>query len=244
MSLPVAVVSGGSAGIGLSIVQHLLDAGYEVINLSRRGSPDTPASHTNLHDFKVDLADRAATGAMARRIAKDFQVTHLVHNAGEVRPGSIEDATQADLAHLSALHLAAPLTLTQAFLPAMREANLGRIVFIASRAVQGKALRTVYAATKAGMIGLARSWALELGGDGITVNVIAPGPIATELFRKGNPPGSPATKKIIENVAVKRMGEPDDVARAAMFFLDPQNGFVTGQTLYVCGGLSVGISPV
>ena len=65
-----------------------------------------------------------------------------------------------------------------------------------------------------------------------------------ELFRKGNPPGSPATKKIIENVAVKRMGEPDDVARAAMFFLDPQNGFVTGQTLYVCGGLSVGISPV
>jgi 3-oxoacyl-[acyl-carrier protein] reductase len=240
MSLPVAVVTGASTGIGLSIARHLLDAGYEVINLSRRGSPDT---HANLHDYKVNLVDRAATGAIARTIAREFKVTHLVHNAGEMRPASIDEATQADLAHLSSLHLAAPLTLTQAFLPSMREAKLGRIVFIATRAVQGKALRTVYAATKAGMIGYARSWALELGADGITVNVIAPGPIATELFTKGNPPDSPATKRIIEGVAVKRMGEPEDVARAAMFFLDPENGFVTGQTLYVCGGLSVGNAP-
>jgi NAD(P)-dependent dehydrogenase (short-subunit alcohol dehydrogenase family) len=234
-------VTGGSAGIGLSIVRHLLDAGYEVINISRRGSPDT---HSNLHDYKADLADRGATGAIARKIAKDFQVTHLVHNAGEMRPASVSEATQADLAQLSALHLAAPLTLTQAFLPAMREAGMGRIVFIASRALQGKALRSVYAATKAAMIGYARTWALELGADGITVNVIAPGPIATELFHNGNPADSPATKKIIENIAVKRMGEPEDVARAAMFFLDERNGFVTGQTLYVCGGLSVGNSPV
>lgn len=241
MSLPVAVVTGGSAGIGLAIVRHLLDAGYEVISLSRRGTPDT---HANLHDFRVDLADRAATGAMARSIAKDFQVTHLVHNAGEIRPGALEDTTHADLAQVTSLHLAAPLTLTQAFLPAMREARMGRIVFISTRAVQGKALRSVYAATKAGMIGYARTWALELGGDGITVNVVAPGPIATDLFRDGNPEDSEATRKIIEGVAVKRMGEPDDVARAAMFFLDPQNGFVTGQTLYVCGGLSVGNAPL
>jgi hypothetical protein len=241
MSLPVAVVTGGSAGIGLAIVRHLLDGGYEVINLSRRGSPDT---HTNLHDFKADLADRAATGAIARKIAKEFQVTHLVHNAGEIRPGSIEDATQADLAHVTSLHMAAPLALTQAFLPAMRDAGMGRIVFISTRAVQGKVLRSVYAATKAAMIGLARTWALELGGDGITVNVIAPGPIATELFRNGNPEDSEATKQIMDGLAVKRMGEPDDVARAAMFFLDAKNGFVTGQTLYVCGGLSVGRAPI
>jgi 3-oxoacyl-[acyl-carrier protein] reductase len=73
--------------------------------------------------------------------------------------------------------------------------------------------------------------------------VIAPGPIATELFTKGNPPDSTATKRIIDSVAVKRIGEPADVARAAMFFLDPENGFVTGQVLYVCGGLSVGNAP-
>jgi 3-oxoacyl-[acyl-carrier protein] reductase len=240
MSLPVAVVTGGSSGIGLAIVRHLLDAGYEVINVSRRDSPDV---HSNLHDYKADLADRGAAGSIARKIARDFQVTNLIHNAGEIRPGALADATLGDLAHLSSLHLSAPLTLTQAFLPAMRDAGMGRILFIASRAVQGKALRSIYAATKAGMIGYARTWALELGGDGITVNVIAPGPIATELFRKGNPEDSPATKKIIEGLAVKRMGEPDDVARAAMFFLDERNSFITGQTLYVCGGLSVGNAP-
>jgi NAD(P)-dependent dehydrogenase (short-subunit alcohol dehydrogenase family) len=241
MSHPVAVVTGGSSGIGLAIVRHMLDAGYEVINVSRRDSPD---SHHNLHDYRADLVDRAATGAIARKISKDFQVTHLVHNAGEIRPASLEETTHADLAQLTSLHLAAPLTLTQAFLPAMRDSGMGRIVFIATRAVQGKALRTVYSATKAAMIGYARTWALELGRDGITVNVVAPGPIATELFRQGNPEDSEATKKIIEGLAVKRMGEPDDVARAVMFFLDAENSFVTGQTLYVCGGLSVGNAPL
>ena len=91
----------------------------------------------------------------------------------------------------------------------------------------------VYSATKAGLVGLTRTLAMELGGDGITVNAIGPGPIATDLFTKSNPAGAPQTERIINSIVVKRLGTPEDVARAAMFFLSPDNGFVTGQMLYV-----------
>lgn len=104
--------------------------------------------------------------------------------------------------------------------------------------------RIVYSATKAGMIGMTRTLAMELGRDGITVNAIGPGPIATELFRQSNPEGAPQTERILKSIAVGRMGAPDDVARAALFFLSPDNGFVTGQVLYVCGGTTLGVAPV
>ena len=115
---------------------------------------------------------------------------------------------------------------------------------MSSRAALGKPERIVYSATKAGMIGLTRTLAMELGGDQITVNAVAPGPIATELFRKSNPEGAPQTKRIIDSIVVKRLGTADDVARATMFFLSPDNGFVTGQVLYVCGGTTLGVAPI
>ncbi|MFM7660785.1 MAG: SDR family oxidoreductase, partial [Betaproteobacteria bacterium] len=97
-----------------------------------------------------------------------------------------------------------------------------------------------YAASKAGLIGLSRVWALELGRLGITSNVIGPGPIATELFKQANPPDSPRTRQILDNIPVGRMGEPDDVAAAVAFFMREDSAFVTGQVLYVCGGAGVG----
>lgn len=115
-----------------------------------------------------------------------------------------------------------------------------RVVNIASRAALGKERRSVYAATKAGLIGMAKVWALELGGHGITANSIGPGPIRTELFERANPPGSRATQAILDALPVGRMGEPEDIANAAAFLLDARSGFVTGQTLYVCGGMTVG----
>ena len=115
---------------------------------------------------------------------------------------------------------------------------------MASRAALGKPERVVYSATKAGLIGMTRTLAMELGGDGITVNAVAPGPIATELFRRSNPEGAPQTQRILDSILVKRMGTPKDVARAALFFLSPDNGFVTGQVLYVCGGTTLGVAPV
>jgi NAD(P)-dependent dehydrogenase (short-subunit alcohol dehydrogenase family) len=142
------------------------------------------------------------------------------------------------------LHLRAVMLLTQAFLPTLRACGQGRIVNMSSRAALGKVDRIVYSATKAGMIGMTRTLAMELGRDGITVNAIGPGPIATELFRKSNPEGAPQTQRILDSIAVGRMGTAEDVARAAMFFLSPDNGFVTGQVLYVCGGTTLGTTPI
>jgi len=130
--------------------------------------------------------------------------------------------------------------IVQAVLPSMLERTFGRIVLISSRAALGLQKRTAYSATKAGMIGMARTWALELAPSGITVNVVAPGPIAdTDMFRQVVPVGSERAAALAKAIPVGRLGRSDDVARAVMFFADPQNSFVTGQLLYVCGGASV-----
>jgi 3-oxoacyl-[acyl-carrier protein] reductase len=234
---PVAIVTGGSAGIGATICRQMLDAGYEVVSLARR-VPDW--SHKSLHAVEVDLIDARATEAAAADVARQFDVSTVVHNAGVIRPNLIADVQQRDLHDLAQLHLAAALLVVQAVLPGMRERKFGRIVLMSSRAALGLQTRTAYSATKAGMIGMARTWALELAPSGITVNVVAPGPIGdTEMFREVIPSGDPREAAIAKSIPVGRLGRSEDVARAVMFFADPQNSFVTGQVLYVCGGASI-----
>jgi len=233
----VAVVTGGSAGIGLAICERLLAEGCEVVSLARRACP---IAHPRLRSVEVDLLDRAATAAAAREITARFAVTTVVHNAGVIRPALLADVRLDDLDALVELHLGAAVQLVQAALPAMRERRFGRIVLLSSRAAVGLATRTSYSATKAGMLGMARTWALELAADGITVNVVAPGPVRTDMFHDVVPAGSEKERALAAAVPVRRLGEPADVARAVRFFADPQNGFVTGQVLYVCGGTSVG----
>ena len=121
----------------------------------------------------------------------------------------------------------------------MRARQFGRVILLSSRAALGLATRTNYSATKAGMLGMARTWALELGADGITVNVVAPGPVRTDMFYDVVQAGSDKERQLAASVPVRRLGEAADVARAVSFFADPANGFVTGQVLYVCGGRSL-----
>ncbi len=235
------VVTGGSSGIGAAICQRLVERGEHVINIDIKApSVESPLQHF----IQADLSDRHATRDAARQAAERFEVLRLVNNAGATRPAKLEDATDDDLDFVVNLQLRASLIMTQAFVPAMRAAGFGRVVNIASRTVLGKAERTVYSATKAGLVGYTRTWAMELGGAGVTVNAIAPGPIATELFEKSNAPGAPQTQRIIDSIVVKRLGTPQDIARTAVFFLDPEAGFITGQVLYVCGGTTLGVAPV
>jgi NAD(P)-dependent dehydrogenase (short-subunit alcohol dehydrogenase family) len=234
----VAVVTGGSTGIGAEICRRMLDAGYEVVSLALDKPKD---SHARLHSVQVDLTDRTATTRAVNDVARRFAVTHIVHNAGAIRPALLPDVDLDDLDALSQLHLGSAIALVQACLPAMKRDRFGRIVMISSRGAIGLQTRTAYAATKAGMVGMARTWALELAADGITVNVVAPGPISdTEMFHSMVPKDSEREQALAAAIPVKRLGRPDDVARAVMFFCDRDASFVTGQTLYVCGGASLG----
>ena len=224
-----ALVTGGSAGIGLAVVRALLERGDEVISLDLKPSPEKRARH-----ITVDLTDAKATA----RAVQGLSATTVIHNAGVIRPALLPDVKLEDLDALVNLHLASAVVLVQACLPAMKAAGYGRVVLVSSRAVLGLPTRTAYSATKAGMLGMARTWALELAPQGITVNVVAPGPIETDNFYSVVPRGQ--GERVAQSIPVKRLGQPADVARAVLFFADRENGFVTGQVLYVCGGTSVG----
>jgi 3-oxoacyl-[acyl-carrier protein] reductase len=223
------LITGGAAGIGAAIAQRCLEDGFDPVVIDRAGA-----------SIRANLTDRNETADAVRRALAGGAITRLVNNVGIVAPASASDQTLEEFDTVIELNLRCAFQCMQALLPGMKAAGFGRIVNMSSRAALGKAQRTAYAASKAGLIGMSRVWSLELGQDGITTNAIAPGPIATELFDKANPAGAPATARIIEQIPVKRMGEPFDVANAVSFFLDERSGFVTGQVLYVCGGSSVG----
>ena len=224
------LITGGANGIGAAIAKKCREAGYETVILDRTGDD---AIH-------CDLSDPESTRAALEQALAGGPITRLVNNVGAVFANSLSDQTVEEFDNAVALNLRSAFLCAQALVPGMREAGFGRIVNIASRAALGKELRTAYSATKAGLQGMTRTWALEEGKQGITVNAVAPGPIATELFMNANPAESERTKAIVNGIPVGRMGTPDDVAHAAAFLLSADAGFITGQTLYVCGGMTVG----
>ena len=233
-----AIVTGASGGIGAAIARAMLERGYRVISLSL-DKPDW--SHPRLENLEVDLLDDEATQAATAGIVREHRITHVVHNAGIIRPNLIEQVKCADIAALAQIHLGAALTLVAAALPQMKKSRFGRIVLISSRAALGAPTRTAYSATKAGIIGMGRTWALELAPYGITVNMVAPGPIqGTKMFHQVVPAGSEREAALAAAIPMKRLGRPQDVANAVVFFASDEASFVTGQVLYVCGGSSVG----
>lgn len=226
------LITGGCAGIGAAVVRRCAQRGWETIVI------DTDADA----DIRADLGDAGATAQALTQALSGGPITRLVNNVGVVCPNPLELQTLEEFDRVISVNLRCALQCVQALRPGMRQAGFGRVVNIASRAALGKEWRTAYAASKAGLLGMTRVWALELGAEGITVNAVGPGPIRTELFKRANPADSPRTQAIVQAVPVKRLGEPADVAAAVDFFLSADSGFVTGQTLYVCGGMTVGVA--
>jgi 3-oxoacyl-[acyl-carrier protein] reductase len=235
-ALEAAVVTGASSGIGEAIAGALLERGIPVVALQR--SPPK-LTNENLHFRHVDLTDLKATRKVAGEVATEFPVRYLVNNAGQNAPNPLDKATVEELEMVTTITLGAAIVLIQAFMPGMRQAKFGRIVNISSRAILGKSERIVYASAKAGLEGMTRVVAIETGRDGITVNCVMPGPVETTHFNRGHPHGSVKRQTVIDKILVGRLGTPQDVAHAVMFLLERESGFITGQSLYVCGGTSV-----
>ncbi len=240
MKKQVSLITGASRGIGRAVAQRLTANGHHVIGLAR-GAPDStfPGDF-----FQVDLADRHAREDVLRQIAERFHVNNVVNNAGVTTSLTLEETTFDELDRLLEVNLHAAVHVVQACLPQMKEAGSGSIVNIASRAVLGMPRRSAYAAAKGGLQAMTRGWALELGRYGITVNTVAPGPVETELYTKNNPMSDSERQQLCQRIPIGRIGRPADIAGAVAFFLSDDARFVTGQTLYVCGGLSVGAAPL
>ncbi len=239
--LRTTLITGANSGIGEALAKLLIGKGERVVALGL----EFPAwQHERLSAFRADLTDLAHTREIAQEICSTIQIDCLVHNAGLILPNLLANAHAEDIQTLAQLHLGAPLTLTQAALPNMEARGFGRIVFVSSRASMGAPTRSAYSATKAGIHGMARTWALELAPKGITVNVVAPGPTLTDNFWGIVPKDSEAQHTMADRIPVKRLGTREDIANAVAFFLDEKSSFVTGQVLYVCGGASLaGLAP-
>jgi 3-oxoacyl-[acyl-carrier protein] reductase len=236
----VALITGASRGIGRATAKRLADGGCRVVGIARR----PPAGEFPGRFVILDVADSNATESVLGRLATEERFDILVNNVGLVQSAPAESITADELLRVLDVNLRPALQALQAVLPYMRSNGWGRIVNVSSLTVLGAHRRASYAAAKAGIISFTRSWALELARDGITVNCVAPGPTETQLFRENSPLGSPSEKWFMDTTPVGRIGRPEDIAAAIAFFLSDEAGFVTGQTLFVDGGLSIGRSTI
>lgn len=230
-----ALVTGASRNIGRAIAERLKADGYSILMLDR-----IPPEDPTLGEFRqVDLSDPGATADALDRAVGGRTVTRLVNCAGVVRMEPLEEVALERFDELMAVNVRSCIQTMQALAPGMKSAGFGRVVNIASRAALGHRHQTVYSATKAALVGLTKSWAVEFARHGITCNAVGPGPVDTDMFRSVYPEGSEERAKYLERIPVGRVGDPRDVAHAVSYFLDARASFVTGQVLFVCGGLTV-----
>jgi NAD(P)-dependent dehydrogenase (short-subunit alcohol dehydrogenase family) len=245
----VAIITGGARGIGRAIAFKMVKEGASVMLLDLLADElaqvidELKALGGNAYSIPSDVSDRSAVDDVVSRTLKKLgTVDILVNNAGISLADSLEEIKEEDWDTLVKINLKGSFFCVQSVTPIMKDNGYGKIVNISSRASLGKLGRTVYGATKAGLIGMTRSMALELAKYGVNVNCVAPGPIATELFNSVNPEGSEKTKAIIDAIPLKRIGRPEDVANLVAFLASDEASFITGQTLFICGGLTVGMA--
>ena len=236
----IALVTGASRGIGAAIADELAAQGATVIGTAttENGAQaiDERLSARGGHGRALDVTDAAATEALIDGIAKEFgPVSILVNNAGITRDNLLMRMKDEDWQAILDTNLTSVFCTSKAGMRGMMKARKGRIVNIASViGVTGNAGQANYAAAKAGIIAFSKSLAKEIGSRGVTVNVVAPGFIDTDMTR-GLPEDT--MRALSAQIALGRLGEPADIARAVAFLAGPGAAYITGETLHVNGGM-------
>lgn len=223
-----ALVTGSSSGIGLAIAQALLDQGWDVIGLDV-----APARivHPAFSSTEVNLCEVEAT---ERALRSAGTVQALVHAAGVLRVGRLGELSSEDSQLMWQLHVDAVTRIANRVVPAMAQAGAGRVVLVGSRVARGMAGRSQYAATKAALVALARSWAAETAASGVTVNVVSPA--ATETAMLADPARAAVPPKL---PPLGRLIRPAEIAALVSFLLSPDAAAITGQDIQICGGASL-----
>lgn len=233
----VALVTGGTRGIGRAIAERLKEAGYTVA--ANYGGNDDAAKkfteETGIATYKCDVSNFDACQEMLGQIAKDLgPVEVLVNNAGITRDGTLHRMSSENWEAVIATNLSSCFNLCRGVIDGMREKGFGRIVNIGSINGQaGQYGQVNYAAAKSGIHGFTKALAQEGAGKGITVNAIAPGYVDTDMVR-AVPPA--VLEKIIAKIPMGRLGRADDIARGVLFLVADDGDFITGATLSINGG--------
>ena len=247
----ICIITGGAAGIGQATAERFADEGATVVicDLNEEQGHKTVAAIGSAASFEwVNVADRAAVGAFVDGVVKRFgRVDVLVNNAGVLRDGTlvkvkdgilVKQMSEADFDLVIAVNLKGVFNCTQAVVPHMIRQRSGVILNATSIVgLDGNFGQTNYVATKAGVIGMTKVWARELGRSGIRVNAVAPGFTATEMV-------AAMPENILDGMRGRtplgRLGEPRDIANAYLFLASDEAGFITGEVLRVDGGIVVG----
>jgi 3-oxoacyl-[acyl-carrier protein] reductase len=229
------VITGASKGIGRAAADTLANNGWSVIGIARNSPGDFPGEF-----IKANLADRQQTQGVARNLVGRGNVLGIVNNVGLARHETFGTIDPDAFSAVMDLNVRPALQLTQALLPGMRAAKFGRIINITSLVTRGLAYRSSYAAAKAALESVTRTMAIELASEGITANAVAPGPTETESFRANNAHGSDGEARYLAKVPMRRFAVPAEIAAAIAFFAGDTAAFITGQTLFVDGGASLG----
>ncbi|MFF3444228.1 SDR family NAD(P)-dependent oxidoreductase [Streptosporangium sp. NPDC002721] len=224
-----AVVTGASSGIGRAVAARLLREGWNVTGMSRTRPPEHREDTSTRSWIQVDVTDHDRLGAAAAEVGA---VDAVVHAAGVQRSAKLGRLSARDGALMWRVHVEAATVLVDALAEAIRPG--GRVVLVGSRTMAGAAGKSQYAATKAALAGLSRSWAMELAPRDITVNVVAPGPTDTPMLRD---PGRASTPPRVPPLG--RFVRPEEVAGLISFLLGPEEGAITGQHLVMCAGASL-----